>query len=76
MLIGLLIAIVAILVIFFLVGCLYVLSLSGPPKEWEELRIKRSELDAVIERYGLNTEEELREYLWFNCGTALVIEEE
>lgn len=76
--IGLLITIVAVLVIFFLVACLCAL-LSGADEsslQWGELKVKRSELDAVIQRYGLNSEEELREYLWFNCGTALVIEEE
>ena len=78
MLIGLLITIVAVLVIFFLVGCLcaFLLRADEAPLQWEELKVKRSELSAVIQKYGLNSEEELREYLWFNCGTALIIEEE
>ena len=77
LLIGVLIAIGIVLVILFLAGCLCVLILRGTqsPKCVMELRIKRSNLDAVIAGYGLNTEEELREYLWFNCGIALVIEE-
>lgn len=48
----------------------------NPPDGWDELRVKRSELDATVKRYGLDSEVELREYLWFNCGTVLVIEED
>ena len=78
MLTGALMAVGIVLVILFLAGCLCVLLLRGAqsPKCVMELRIKRSNLDAVIKGYGRNTEEELREYLWSNWGITLVIEEE
>ena len=77
-LIGLLIVI---LVVAALMGISIVLGRvlgfnQAPPDGWDELKVKRSNLDATVQRYGLNSEEELREYLWFNCGTVLVIEED
>lgn len=74
-----LLAIVIALVVIFLAGYLLILlNLNGvsPNDEWHEVRVKRSELDATVQKYGLNSEEELREYLWFNCGTVLIVEEE
>ena len=74
-----LLAIVIALVVIFLAGYLLILlNLNGvsPNDEWHEVRVKRSELDTTVQKYGLNSEEELREYLWFNCGTVLIVEEE
>lgn len=61
MLIGLLIMIVAVLVFLFLVEylCVLLLRADEAPPQWKELKVKRSELSTVIQRYGLNTEEEL-----------------
>ena len=74
-----LLATIIALVVIFLAGYLLILlNLNGasPNDEWHEVRVKRSELDATVQKYGLNSEEELREYLWFNCGTVLIVEEE
>ena len=77
MLIGLFIAIVVVLVAFFLVEYLCALLLgSDPSTKCDELRVKRSDLEATLQRYGLDSEVELREYLWFNCGVVLIIEED
>ena len=48
----------------------------APHDGWDELRVKRSDMEATVQRYGLDSEIELREYLWFNCGTVLIIEED
>lgn len=74
-----LLVIVIALVVIFLAGYLLILlnlNESSLNDEWHEVRVKRSELDATVQGYGLNSEEELREYLWFNCGTVLIVEEE
>lgn len=76
--IGMLLTIAIVLVAVFLVGYLFfpLNRNEDAPNGWDEVRVKKSELDATIQRYGLNSEEELREYLWFNCGTVLIVEEE
>lgn len=76
--IGMLLTIAIVLVVVVLVGYLLILLNRNEvtPNGWDELRVKKSELDATVQRYGLNSEEELREYLWFNCGTVLIVEEE
>lgn len=76
--IGVLLTIAIALVVVVLVGYLLILlnRNDDAPNGWDEVKVKRSELDATVQRYGLNSEEELREYLWFNCGTVLIVEEE
>lgn len=76
--IGMLLTIAIVLVVVVLVGYLLILlnRNEDAPNGWDEVKVKRSELDATVQRYGLNSEEELREYLWFNCGTVLIVEEE
>ena len=76
--IGMLLTIAIVLVAIVLVGYLLILlnRNEDTSKGWDEVKVKRSELDATVQRYGLNSEEELREYLWFNCGTVLIVEDE
>ena len=73
-----LLTIAIVLVAIVLVGYLLILlnRNEDTSKGWDEVKVKRSELDATVQRYGLNSEEELREYLWFNCGTVLIVEDE
>ena len=70
------ILLIAIVLMFVFIGYLLVILNEDTSNGWDEVKVKRSELDATIQRYGLNSEEELREYLWFNCGTVLIVEEE
>lgn len=76
--IGMLLTITIVLVVSVLVGYLLILLNRNVDASngWDEVRIKPSEVEATVQRYGLNSEDELREYLWFNCGTVLIVEEE
>ena len=68
------ILLIAIVLMFVFIGYLLVILNEDTSNGWDEVKVKRSELNATVQRYGLNSEEELREYLWFNCGTVLIVE--
>ena len=70
------ILLIAIVLMFAFIGYLLVILNEDTSNGWDEVKVKRSELNATVQRYGLNSEEELREYLWFNCGTVLIVEDE
>lgn len=41
----------------------------------ETLRIKREDLFAYFNKYGVTSEEELSDYLWYDCGVKLIVED-
>lgn len=41
----------------------------------DALHIKREDLFALFNKYGITSEEELSDYLWYDCGVKLIVED-